>query len=156
MPFFPRVDAIDWPGDDHPAVGRRARLDWVVLAAMLVDLALFAAFYGPGLRGTEGSPVRYWLFTAMIGLTWLGPFLGLLLRRGRGAALLCYGVAKLMLTLVLIATWWANRSAWAHELKTTHVAAWWAWHGFGAAASILTLLRAPHAARQNDAAAARH
>ena len=132
MPFFPRVDAIDWSGDDHPTVGRRARLDWVVLTAMLVDLALFAWLYGRSLRDTAGSAARFWLFAAMVGLIWLGPFLGLLLCRGRGAALLCYGVAKLMLMLVLIAVWWANRSAAGDGANATRVAAWFAWHGFGA------------------------
>jgi hypothetical protein len=44
----------------------------------------------------------------MLVIMWLGPFLGLLLRRGRGAALLSYGVVELAIAFATLGWWWGR------------------------------------------------
>ena len=100
---------INFPGDDAKPVGQRPRSDWPVLAVMLSDLALLAVFVAPVLRPRATSGGAFVVLMIILALIWLGPFLGVLLRRGRGAALLCYGVGKLIIPMVMLASWWANR-----------------------------------------------
>ena len=128
---------IDWPGDQAPAIGPRRRIDWVVLAVMLIDVALFAMYVAPWFRTRASSPAGFIVFLLMLAVVWLGPFLGLLVRRGRGAALLCYAVVKLSIAIGICGRWWG------HRLAESQIApAPWrpiCWHLFGAVLSFVAL-----------------
>ena len=69
---------------------------------------------------------------------WLGPFLGLLLRRGRGAALITYGLAKLAVALALLGWWWGHGIA-GDAIPLWPLAPSLAWHLFGVALALFAL-----------------
>jgi hypothetical protein len=132
---------INFPGDTDPPVGARSRMDFLVLAALLTDLALFAIHIVPRLRSSATSPAGF-VFLLLVLLTmWLGPFLGVLLRRGRGAALICYGIAKLAVALAMLGWWWGHELASTPPPDPRYLATWVAWHLFGVVLSVIALLR---------------
>ena len=143
---------INWPGDRQPAGGPRPRVDWLVLAAMVVDAALFASYVVPWLQSRPGprSTGKLIAFLVMVAMVWLGPFLGLLLRRGRGAALLSYAVVKLSIVLALLGSWWGHRLA-ESGIALASLATPICWHLFGVVASLIALVTSRRASRAADA-----
>jgi hypothetical protein len=133
---------INYPGDADPPIGPRPRIDFLVLAALLTDLLLFVLYVVPRLRTRETSTAGFIFFLAMLFIMWLGPFLGLLLRRGRGAALLSYGIAKLAIALATLGWWWGHGISGERPPLAPLVPSL-AWHGFGVALAFLALLRRP-------------
>ena len=127
---------INYAGDYDAPLGPRPRVDWLVLAMMLTDLILFAVHLGPRLWARATSAGGFVFLMLFLFLAWLGPFLGMIFRRGRGAAMLCYGVQKLAITVAMLAWWWANR---AFDETRPLPAAWLAWHAFGLVLVVLTL-----------------
>jgi hypothetical protein len=126
-------------------------VDWVVLGSMLVDVGLFAVHVAPWLRTRASSGGGFLALLVMLALVWLGPFLGLLRRRGRGAALLSYAVLKLSIALGIIGWWWGHRFA-DHSVSPAPLAAPIVWNILGAAASLAALAwppRAPSTAQAN-------
>ena len=115
-------------------------MDWVVLGSMLVDVALFAVHVAPWMRARASSGGGFLALLAMLALVWLGPFLGLLLRRGRGAALLSYAVIKLSIALGIIGWWWGHRFA-DTSMPLAVLATPIVWNILGAAASLTALAR---------------
>ena len=142
MGWFPTVHPLRWPGDEQPPVGRRSRTDWLVMAALITDLALFAIHFVPGLWRSAPSTLHFICVLAMLLMIWLGPFLGLLRRRGRGVALLSYGIAKLAVALATLGWWWGHGIAGERPSLAPLVPSI-AWHGFGAALAFIALTRRP-------------
>ena len=66
----------------------------------------------------------------------------LLLRRGRGAALLCYGTGKLAAVAGIAGWWWGNRLA-DTPVPLNRFAAVIAWHAFGVVLSLAALRLRP-------------
>lgn len=127
---------MNFPGDDRAPGNPRSWTDWPVLISLVIDLIL-AWLY---LRPAAASHAKGLLFMAILTLMWCGPALGLLLRRGRGAALLCYAAAKLAFALPLIGWWWASANA-DRPIDVPWQALWIAWHSLGIVLSLSALTR---------------
>jgi len=130
---------INYPGDGDPPVGPRPRIDFFVLAALLTDLLLVALHLVPRLRTHATSTAGFVFLLVVLFTIWLGPFLGVLLRRGRGAALLSYGIVKLAIVLAMLGWWWGHgvsgeRPSIAPLMPSI------AWHAFGALMTLVALL----------------
>ena len=151
MGWFPTVHPLRWPGDEEPPAGKRSRTDWLVMAALSTDLVLFAIHVAPGLWRDATSPLRFILLVSLLLLIWLGPFLGLLRRRGRGVALLSYGIAKLAIVLATLGWWWAHGvggNGGSERPPLTPLVPSIAWHGFGVALAFIALTRHPMSAAE--------
>ena len=140
MGWFPRVHPLRWPGDHDPPVGKRSRSDWLVLAALLADLVLFVIHFVPGLRRDEPSTASLVFLLGVLFMIWLGPFLGLLLRRGRGVALLAYGITKLGIAMAVLGWWWGHGLA-GESAPLGPLAPSIGWHLLGAAVALIALTR---------------
>jgi len=131
---------INYPGDDARPTGPRSRLDFLVLGALLTDLLLFALYIAPRLRARTTSTAAFVFLLAVLFMMWLGPFLGVLRRRGRGAALLSYGIVKLAIVLATLGWWWGHGVTGEHPLLGPLMPSI-AWHGFGVALALFALPR---------------
>jgi len=106
---------------------------------MVTDLVIGAVLIGPYVFRHAKSQSDAWYVTGIVLLVWLGPFLGLWRGKGRGAALLCYGVAKLVLAIGPFA--WSLGHAFAGEPlpATGRTLAWSCWHGAGFVLGVIAL-----------------